>query len=50
MPQMSPMWWMTLMLTFNSLFIVINSTTYFNYKFKNMSEKKTKKNKLNWKW
>nr|WEP24839.1 ATP synthase F0 subunit 8 [Metidiocerus sp.] len=50
MPQMSPMWWLTLMLVFNLLYMMVNSMMYFNYKIKNKDSTKLSKFKLNWKW
>nr|YP_009732578.1 ATP synthase F0 subunit 8 [Idiocerus salicis]QHS71297.1 ATP synthase F0 subunit 8 [Idiocerus salicis]WEP24852.1 ATP synthase F0 subunit 8 [Idiocerus sp.] len=50
MPQMSPMWWLTLMLIFNFSFLMMNSVIYFNYKVTNKCSVKMLKYKLNWKW
>nr|QXP43452.1 ATP synthase F0 subunit 8 [Koreocerus koreanus] len=50
MPQMSPMWWLTLMLIFNSCYMVMTTMLYFNYKIKNKMPIKMNKSKLNWKW
>nr|YP_009733511.1 ATP synthase F0 subunit 8 [Krisna concava]QHV34349.1 ATP synthase F0 subunit 8 [Krisna concava] len=49
MPQMSPMWWMTLMLIFNLNFYLMMSIMYFNKKnhFKTMKKKSMN---MNWKW
>nr|YP_011010215.1 ATP synthase F0 subunit 8 [Halobates hawaiiensis]WPW46791.1 ATP synthase F0 subunit 8 [Halobates hawaiiensis] len=51
MPQMAPLSWLTLMIMFIIMIIIINSMTYFNknYKIKNKMENK-KMNQLNWKW
>nr|YP_010849270.1 ATP synthase F0 subunit 8 [Krisna expansiva]WGG89410.1 ATP synthase F0 subunit 8 [Krisna expansiva] len=49
MPQMSPMWWMTLMILFNLNFYLMMSMMYFNKKI--YLKKKNKKTILmNWKW
>nr|AYE40948.1 ATP synthase F0 subunit 8 [Idioscopus sp. 'myrica']WEP24787.1 ATP synthase F0 subunit 8 [Idioscopus sp. 'myrica'] len=50
MPQMSPMWWLTLMLMFNLLYLMMNTILYFNYKVKNKNQILMKKSKMNWKW
>nr|YP_010692629.1 ATP synthase F0 subunit 8 [Machaerotypus stigmosus]WBV77370.1 ATP synthase F0 subunit 8 [Machaerotypus stigmosus] len=50
MPQMSPMWWMTLMLMFNSMIMLSISMTYFNYKTSLKLLSSTKKISLIWKW
>nr|YP_011010592.1 ATP synthase F0 subunit 8 [Halobates alluaudi]WPW47246.1 ATP synthase F0 subunit 8 [Halobates alluaudi]WPW47285.1 ATP synthase F0 subunit 8 [Halobates alluaudi] len=51
MPQMAPLSWLSLMIMFIMMIIVINSMSYFN---KNYMIKKNKKNmnmnQLNWKW
>nr|UOA67860.1 ATPase subunit 8 [Deraeocoris sp.] len=53
MPQMSPMWWMTLLLTFMMMYLMIMMTIYsfkiYNKKSKNIKILKSKKF-LNWKW
>nr|WIL79929.1 ATP synthase F0 subunit 8 [Callimerus sp.] len=51
MPQMSPLNWVSLFISFSMIFMLINSTNYFfiSYNFSS----KTKKlilNKINWKW
>nr|YP_011010579.1 ATP synthase F0 subunit 8 [Halobates poseidon]WPW47233.1 ATP synthase F0 subunit 8 [Halobates poseidon] len=51
MPQMAPMSWLSLMIMFIMMIIVINSMSYFNKNYtikKKMSNMKM--NKLNWKW
>nr|YP_010268792.1 ATP synthase F0 subunit 8 [Halobates proavus]UIG88094.1 ATP synthase F0 subunit 8 [Halobates proavus]UIG88100.1 ATP synthase F0 subunit 8 [Halobates proavus] len=51
MPQMAPLSWLTLMIMFIIMIIIINSMTYFNKNY--MIEKKLenkKMNQLNWKW
>nr|YP_010610879.1 ATP synthase F0 subunit 8 [Nabicerus dentimus]WAP91700.1 ATP synthase F0 subunit 8 [Nabicerus dentimus] len=50
MPQMSPMWWMTLMLIFNMCYLMMNTMLYFNYNIKNKYTIKMDKLKLTWKW
>nr|ATG83178.1 ATP synthase F0 subunit 8 [Tricentrus sp. EMHAU-15062504] len=50
MPQMSPMWWMTLMLMFNFMVMLSISMTYFNYKVSIVMMTKINKMNLNWKW
>nr|QKW88758.1 ATP synthase F0 subunit 8 [Idiocerus herrichii] len=50
MPQMSPMWWLTLMLIFNLTYLMMNSMLYFNYQTKNKYSMKLLKYKLTWKW
>nr|YP_009516550.1 ATP synthase F0 subunit 8 [Populicerus populi]AYE40961.1 ATP synthase F0 subunit 8 [Populicerus populi] len=50
MPQMSPIWWLTLMLTFNLFYLMMNTIMYFNYKIKSSNSTNMTKLKLNWKW
>nr|YP_010610853.1 ATP synthase F0 subunit 8 [Sahlbergotettix salicicola]WAP91674.1 ATP synthase F0 subunit 8 [Sahlbergotettix salicicola] len=50
MPQMSPIWWLTLMLTFNMSYLMMNTILYFNYMNKNKNSIKMIKSKLIWKW
>nr|YP_010692564.1 ATP synthase F0 subunit 8 [Tricentrus fulgidus]WBV77305.1 ATP synthase F0 subunit 8 [Tricentrus fulgidus] len=50
MPQMAPMWWMTMMITFNSMVMMMISIMYFNYKTKILMKTENKKKNLNWKW
>nr|YP_010963604.1 ATP synthase F0 subunit 8 [Nondenticentrus paramelanicus]WKZ08087.1 ATP synthase F0 subunit 8 [Nondenticentrus paramelanicus] len=50
MPQMSPMWWMSLMLMFNSMIMLSISMMYFNYKISFKLESSTKKTNMIWKW
>nr|UQS80541.1 ATP synthase F0 subunit 8 [Convexana sp. 1 JW-2022a] len=50
MPQMSPMWWLSMMLMFMFCFFIINSMIYFNIlKNKNLYLK-YKNSNFNWKW
>nr|YP_010692603.1 ATP synthase F0 subunit 8 [Tricentrus davidi]WBV77344.1 ATP synthase F0 subunit 8 [Tricentrus davidi] len=50
MPQMAPMWWMTLMIMFNMLTMMMISLTYFNFHTNLMLSTKKKENKFSWKW
>nr|YP_010363528.1 ATP synthase F0 subunit 8 [Atkinsoniella uniguttata]UNZ12629.1 ATP synthase F0 subunit 8 [Atkinsoniella uniguttata] len=50
MPQMAPMWWTFLMITFLMSFSLMMSLLYFNILSKSMMVKKTKINQMNWKW
>nr|QWC53822.1 ATP synthase F0 subunit 8 [Concaveplana rufolineata] len=50
MPQMSPMWWMSLMILFIFMMLMFNSMIYFIFSSK-MNIKLTLENKqLIWKW
>nr|YP_010692616.1 ATP synthase F0 subunit 8 [Centrotus cornutus]WBV77357.1 ATP synthase F0 subunit 8 [Centrotus cornutus] len=48
MPQMSPMWWLTLSVVFNLLIIMIMCNLYFNYTIELNQKKKKKKKKEKW--
>nr|YP_011010605.1 ATP synthase F0 subunit 8 [Halobates robustus]WPW47272.1 ATP synthase F0 subunit 8 [Halobates robustus] len=51
MPQMAPMSWLSLMIMFIMMIIVINSMSYFNKNYKiKKSTKNMEMNKLMWKW
>nr|YP_010444567.1 ATP synthase F0 subunit 8 [Antialcidas floripennae]UTI38477.1 ATP synthase F0 subunit 8 [Antialcidas floripennae] len=50
MPQMSPMWWMSLMIMFNSMVMLSITMTYFNYKTSVMLAPTKKNIKMTWKW
>nr|YP_011010631.1 ATP synthase F0 subunit 8 [Halobates bryani]WPW47311.1 ATP synthase F0 subunit 8 [Halobates bryani] len=51
MPQMAPMSWLSLMIMFIIMIIVINSMSYFNKNYQIKTNSKDKKmNQLNWKW
>nr|YP_010963630.1 ATP synthase F0 subunit 8 [Tribulocentrus zhenbaensis]WKZ08113.1 ATP synthase F0 subunit 8 [Tribulocentrus zhenbaensis] len=50
MPQMSPMWWMSLMLMFNSMIMLSICMMYFNYKISIKLSSSTNKTNLTWKW
>nr|YP_010996508.1 ATP synthase F0 subunit 8 [Concaveplana hamulusa]WPC85250.1 ATP synthase F0 subunit 8 [Concaveplana hamulusa] len=50
MPQMSPMWWMSLMILFIFMMLMFNSMIYFIFSSK-MDIKLSLENKqLTWKW
>nr|APX40567.1 ATP synthase F0 subunit 8 [Galeruca interrupta] len=51
MPQMMPLYWLTLMLFFILIFFMFNNINYFNffYKIKTTKNQLTKLN-YNWKW
>nr|YP_010363424.1 ATP synthase F0 subunit 8 [Atkinsoniella yunnanana]UNZ12525.1 ATP synthase F0 subunit 8 [Atkinsoniella yunnanana] len=50
MPQMAPMWWTFLMITFVFSFSLMMSILYFNIMSKSMKMKKDKTIQMNWKW
>nr|YP_010271134.1 ATP synthase F0 subunit 8 [Anchon yunnanense]UKB86899.1 ATP synthase F0 subunit 8 [Anchon yunnanense] len=50
MPQMSPLWWLTLMLTFNLMLVISSSMLYFNPENKTIKKKKLIKNEMMWAW
>nr|YP_010996495.1 ATP synthase F0 subunit 8 [Sophonia microstaina]WPC85237.1 ATP synthase F0 subunit 8 [Sophonia microstaina] len=50
MPQMSPMWWLLLMIYFIFVMTLFNSMVYFIFYKKNHKEISSKKFMLNWKW
>nr|YP_010363567.1 ATP synthase F0 subunit 8 [Atkinsoniella xanthoabdomena]UNZ12668.1 ATP synthase F0 subunit 8 [Atkinsoniella xanthoabdomena] len=50
MPQMAPIWWTLLMMTFLSSFSLMMSLLYFNLMSKSMKMKTNKINQMNWKW
>nr|WIL79877.1 ATP synthase F0 subunit 8 [Tillus discoidalis]WIL79903.1 ATP synthase F0 subunit 8 [Opilo sinensis] len=51
MPQMSPLNWVSLFISFTIIFMLINSMNYFfiNYNFK-INKENIKLSKINWKW
>nr|YP_011036670.1 ATP synthase F0 subunit 8 [Stroggylocephalus agrestis]WRK21274.1 ATP synthase F0 subunit 8 [Stroggylocephalus agrestis] len=49
MPQMAPMWWLTLMMIIILTMFLMNSIIYFNKNFKSKLMLKENKN-MNWKW
>nr|AZL35844.1 ATP synthase F0 subunit 8 [Ectemnonotum fruhstorferi] len=51
MPQMSPMWWTTLFLMFNSMFLLTNMLMYYIFNMNNkMNMMNMLKNQMNWSW
>nr|YP_010157580.1 ATP synthase F0 subunit 8 [Fieberiella septentrionalis]QRG29284.1 ATP synthase F0 subunit 8 [Fieberiella septentrionalis] len=50
MPQMSPIWWLTLMITTLALMLLYMSLTYFNNKPEKKMETKKYYKWMNWKW
>nr|AZL35858.1 ATP synthase F0 subunit 8 [Cosmoscarta mandarina] len=51
MPQMAPMWWITLFMTFNLMFLLLNMLMYFIFNLNNkIKSMKMKKSQMNWKW
>nr|YP_009561684.1 ATP synthase F0 subunit 8 [Scopura longa]QAT19806.1 ATP synthase F0 subunit 8 [Scopura longa] len=52
MPQMAPISWLTLFITFCFILLVFNHMTYFSFlpKAPNFAEKKITQNPMNWKW
>nr|QWC53770.1 ATP synthase F0 subunit 8 [Chudania hellerina] len=50
MPQMSPMWWLLLMMYFIYIMICLNSMIFFNYKSKPKFIKTNNYMNMNWKW
>nr|QNP10035.1 ATP synthase F0 subunit 8 [Ochthebius delgadoi] len=53
MPQMAPMNWLVLFITFSMIFLMFNSMNYFSFKYNNLNKNKLfnkKLIKLNWKW
>nr|YP_011017959.1 ATP synthase F0 subunit 8 [Amritodus flavoscutatus]WQF70190.1 ATP synthase F0 subunit 8 [Amritodus flavoscutatus] len=50
MPQMSPMWWLSLMLSFNLCYLVMMNLIYFNFEIKIVKEFSCNLKKFNWKW
>nr|YP_010415460.1 ATP synthase F0 subunit 8 [Ziczacella heptapotamica]USC52160.1 ATP synthase F0 subunit 8 [Ziczacella heptapotamica] len=50
MPQMSPMWWTSLMLCFIIMLIILMTILYFNLNNKMESNINLMTNKINWKW
>nr|YP_010582873.1 ATP synthase F0 subunit 8 [Uzeldikra longiprocessa]UGN61293.1 ATP synthase F0 subunit 8 [Uzeldikra longiprocessa] len=50
MPQMSPMWWTSLMMMFILMFIMCLTMMYFSTDYKMKIKKKMKIMKINWKW
>nr|ALO77221.1 ATP synthase F0 subunit 8 [Phycosecis limbata] len=52
MPQMAPLSWLTLFISFTIIFLLLNSMNYFcfNYKTNLINKNFTKKHSNNWKW
>nr|WRK21404.1 ATP synthase F0 subunit 8 [Acostemma sp.] len=50
MPQMSPMWWLTLSINFTMMLSMMMSFLYFNFDSKICLKTKKNSNKMNWKW
>nr|YP_010540349.1 ATP synthase F0 subunit 8 [Singapora shinshana]UYF20491.1 ATP synthase F0 subunit 8 [Singapora shinshana] len=50
MPQMSPMWWTTMMMMFLISFMLVMSILYFNCMNLMNKDIQIKSKKLNWKW
>nr|YP_011036478.1 ATP synthase F0 subunit 8 [Jogocerus viraktamathi]WRK19229.1 ATP synthase F0 subunit 8 [Jogocerus viraktamathi] len=50
MPQMSPTWWLYLMLMFNILYLTMMCILYFNFKIKMNKKTKIFNKMFNWKW
>nr|YP_011010371.1 ATP synthase F0 subunit 8 [Metrocoris triangulatus]WPW46986.1 ATP synthase F0 subunit 8 [Metrocoris triangulatus] len=51
MPQMAPLSWMMLMMTFIMTMMIINTLMYFNKNYITKTTMKNKdKNSMNWKW
>nr|QZR91897.1 ATP synthase F0 subunit 8 [Ujna puerana] len=50
MPQMSPMWWLFLMICSISTLLMMNSIIYFNLISLKTQMKTIQKNKIIWKW
>nr|QVM79182.1 ATP synthase F0 subunit 8 [Nepiodes costipennis multicarinatus] len=51
MPQMAPLNWLTLLLSFTTIFILFNTMNYFMFLY-DIKKTKISKSKLitNWKW
>nr|ALO77509.1 ATP synthase F0 subunit 8 [Mordellidae sp. GENSP01] len=51
MPQMSPLNWLTLMMSFITLLIMFNTLNYYTFSYtKSKTDTKKKKISINWKW
>nr|ALO71103.1 ATP synthase F0 subunit 8 [Pselaphinae sp. 9 EF-2015] len=51
MPQMAPLNWLSLFITFSIIFIIFNTINYFSFKYSFKKFDSNKKiNKINWKW
>nr|YP_010349788.1 ATP synthase F0 subunit 8 [Cassianeura bimaculata]UOH96530.1 ATP synthase F0 subunit 8 [Cassianeura bimaculata] len=50
MPQMSPMWWTSMMLMFILMFLLVMMIIYFNLIVKITSKIDFSVKKMNWQW
>nr|YP_010531310.1 ATP synthase F0 subunit 8 [Mileewa amplimacula]UXX17569.1 ATP synthase F0 subunit 8 [Mileewa amplimacula] len=50
MPQMSPIWWFSLMIMTIFMLMLINNLIYFNILNISIKKKETTTSKNNWKW
>nr|YP_009946872.1 ATP synthase F0 subunit 8 [Penthimia melanocephala]QOG08892.1 ATP synthase F0 subunit 8 [Penthimia melanocephala]UGK73272.1 ATP synthase F0 subunit 8 [Cicadellidae sp. 'Neodcortus squaras'] len=50
MPQMSPMWWTTMLMWMIMCMLMMMSISYFEYQPKLEIFKKNKLSKMTWKW
>nr|QUI77261.1 ATP synthase F0 subunit 8 [Mitjaevia shibingensis] len=50
MPQMSPMWWTTLMVMFIIIFLILMTNMYFNLNNKLTMKVMLLKKNMSWKW
>nr|WIL79826.1 ATP synthase F0 subunit 8 [Clerus klapperichi]WIL79864.1 ATP synthase F0 subunit 8 [Clerus dealbatus] len=51
MPQMSPLNWVSLFISFSIIFLMINSMNYFFFTYNSKKNLKSfKLNKITWKW
>nr|QKO00201.1 ATP synthase F0 subunit 8 [Evacanthus acuminatus]QWC53809.1 ATP synthase F0 subunit 8 [Evacanthus heimianus] len=50
MPQMSPMWWLNMMLMFIFCMMIMNSMIYFNFYYVKSTYNNYKNMNFNWKW
>nr|YP_010415473.1 ATP synthase F0 subunit 8 [Atkinsoniella nigrita]USC52164.1 ATP synthase F0 subunit 8 [Atkinsoniella nigrita] len=50
MPQMAPIFWMTLMITFILMMLMMMTIMYFNMMNKSMKKNDIFTNQMNWKW
>nr|YP_009630383.1 ATP synthase F0 subunit 8 [Neuroperla schedingi]QBP33899.1 ATP synthase F0 subunit 8 [Neuroperla schedingi] len=52
MPQMAPISWLFLFITFSIILITFNAMNYFSFlpKSPEMTQKSIKQNPMNWKW
>nr|YP_001542581.1 ATP synthase F0 subunit 8 [Pyrophorus divergens]ABN11503.1 ATP synthase F0 subunit 8 [Pyrophorus divergens] len=51
MPQMAPLSWLNLLISFVTMFMIMSTLNYFSFAYDN-SQKSTEKKliKFNWKW